>query len=236
MNRVEGVTERLLAAAREEFLEKGYEGASLRSIARRAGSSKGAIYVRYPDKAALYAAVVMPVANELCDHLAACFDDFAQLEPTTQQTGMNQYADEGIGWMIDFVYDRFDEFKILVCSGEDSLYQEFMHRIVELDSTTTYRYVEAVGNDAVVSGRLTPEIMHMINTSCFTGMFEVVVHGMTREDARAYVARLCAFYRAGWNTIFYPDYDPDAGVPGPLPEPPETGELQRLIEARGGSP
>ena len=43
MKRIEGVTERLLAAAREEFLEKGYEAASLRAIAERAGSSKGAI-------------------------------------------------------------------------------------------------------------------------------------------------------------------------------------------------
>ena len=41
MKRIEGVTERLLAAAREEFLEKGYEAASLRAIAERAGSSKG---------------------------------------------------------------------------------------------------------------------------------------------------------------------------------------------------
>lgn len=66
MKRIEGVTERLLAAAREEFLEKGYEAASLRAIAERAGSSKGAIYVRYADKEALYAAVVDPVIEELC--------------------------------------------------------------------------------------------------------------------------------------------------------------------------
>ncbi|WP_233654214.1 TetR/AcrR family transcriptional regulator [Eggerthella lenta] len=65
MKRIEGVTERLLAAAREEFLEKGYEAASLRAIAERAGSSKGAIYVRYADKEALYAAVVDPVIEEL---------------------------------------------------------------------------------------------------------------------------------------------------------------------------
>ena len=39
--RVEGMTDRLLKAAREEFLEKGYERASLRDIAARATSSKG---------------------------------------------------------------------------------------------------------------------------------------------------------------------------------------------------
>ena len=52
--RVEGVTERLLECAKEEFLKNGYENASLRVIAEKAGSSKGAIYIRYPDKESLY--------------------------------------------------------------------------------------------------------------------------------------------------------------------------------------
>ena len=108
--------------------------------------------------------------------------------------------------------------------------------VVELDSATTYRYIEAVVNDAVTSGRLTPEIMHMINTACFTGIFEVVAHDMGREEAHAYVERLCLFYRAGWNTIFYPDYDVSAGVPKPPSDPAAADELKRLVEARGGSP
>ena len=48
--RVPGVTEKLMEAAYQEFLKNGYERASLQTIAERAGSSKGAIYIRYPDK------------------------------------------------------------------------------------------------------------------------------------------------------------------------------------------
>ena len=42
--------------------------------------------------------------------------------------------------------------------------------------------------------------------------------------------------RAGWNTIFYPDYDVSAGVPKPPSDPAAADELKRLVEARGGSP
>ena len=42
------------AAAKEEFLTNGYENASLRVIAEKAGSSKGAIYIRYPDEESLH--------------------------------------------------------------------------------------------------------------------------------------------------------------------------------------
>ena len=209
--REEGVTERLIESARVEFLEKGYDGASLRSIADRAGSSKGAIYIRYADKADLYAAVVKPAADGLIECLASTFGEFGRIPADEQEIRMHSFADDGIAKMIDYIYDHFKDFEILVCSGEESLYSSLMDRLVELDTETTYRYIEAVGNDAVETGRLTPEIMHMINTACFTGIFEIVRHGMDREAAKHYVYRLCRFYRAGWSTIFHPDRDEEGG-------------------------
>ena len=56
--RVAGVTEKLMGCAKEEFLENGYENASLRIIAEKAGSSKGSNYIRYPDKESLYRSLV----------------------------------------------------------------------------------------------------------------------------------------------------------------------------------
>ena len=48
---------RLIEAAYEEILEKGFAATSLEGIARRAGMTKGAIYSNYPDKAHLLIAV-----------------------------------------------------------------------------------------------------------------------------------------------------------------------------------
>lgn len=41
----------VLQSAQREFLDKGYEKASLRSIAQNAGVTTGALYVRFPNKA-----------------------------------------------------------------------------------------------------------------------------------------------------------------------------------------
>ena len=51
----------VLQSAQREFLDKGYEKASLRSIAQNAGVTTGALYVRFPNKSALFAALVEPV-------------------------------------------------------------------------------------------------------------------------------------------------------------------------------
>ena len=42
--------EKLLASARQEFLEKGYTQASLRSICKNAGVTTGALYFFFQDK------------------------------------------------------------------------------------------------------------------------------------------------------------------------------------------
>ena len=48
----------LLAAAREEFADKGLDGATMRGIALRAGCTTGAIYPLFDSKEAIYAALL----------------------------------------------------------------------------------------------------------------------------------------------------------------------------------
>ena len=60
---IEGVSERILACAREEFLEKGYSEASLRTIAAKADTTTGSIYSRFGDKEGLFCAIVEPAAE-----------------------------------------------------------------------------------------------------------------------------------------------------------------------------
>ena len=57
--------EKVKKAIREEFLEKGYEAASIRSIGARAGMTSAGLYWHYADKEAMYAAVVDPLDAEI---------------------------------------------------------------------------------------------------------------------------------------------------------------------------
>ncbi|WP_204473113.1 TetR/AcrR family transcriptional regulator [Actinomyces naeslundii] len=56
--RSEETRARILAAAREVFAAKGYEGASVSDIASAAGFTKGAFYSSFPSKEALFLEVV----------------------------------------------------------------------------------------------------------------------------------------------------------------------------------
>ena len=118
---------------------------------------------------------------------------------------MRRHSDDGFVKVVDYLYEYFDEFKLLFTSGENTIYQVFIHRVVELDTGCTEKYIEVSGNDAISSGRLTPELSHLLSSAFYTGMFEVVIHDMPKAQAIEHIQKMRRFYTAGWQTIFLGD-------------------------------
>jgi len=63
------IREKLVAAAAEVFAEKGYDGAGVAEIARRAGYTTGAIYGRFSGKAELLLAAIEAHSDSELDRL-----------------------------------------------------------------------------------------------------------------------------------------------------------------------
>jgi TetR/AcrR family transcriptional regulator, mexJK operon transcriptional repressor len=61
----------IIAAAREAFLEKGYDGVSMDEVANRAGVAKQTVYARYSSKDALFLAVVESVQGRMLSAVSA---------------------------------------------------------------------------------------------------------------------------------------------------------------------
>src|SRR5699024_2363966 len=93
--RTAGVTEKLMECAKEEFLLNGYENTSLRTIAEKAGSSKGAIYIRYPDKESMYRSLVQPAADGFCELLQSVLNQFTTMPGNEQTQQMLRYSNDG---------------------------------------------------------------------------------------------------------------------------------------------
>jgi len=64
-------SELIICAAREAFLEKGYDGASMDEVANRAGVAKQTVYARYASKDALFLAVVESLQGGMLSAMSA---------------------------------------------------------------------------------------------------------------------------------------------------------------------
>ena len=67
--------ERILDAARQRFIQQGYQGLSMRQIAQAVGVSKPAIYYHFQDKEQLFLAVIDAYLDEMEDLLDRIRDE-----------------------------------------------------------------------------------------------------------------------------------------------------------------
>lgn len=86
-------------AAMAEFLDKGFQGASLRQIVKNAGVTTGAFYGYFSSKEALFASIVEPHAAALMGRFMEAQTSFAELPEEQQPDHMGRNpATASTGW------------------------------------------------------------------------------------------------------------------------------------------
>ena len=103
------ILEALVRSGKEEFLLRGFEGASLRAICRKAGVTTGAFYAYFDRKEALFSAIVEPMLA-----------DFRRMYDGIVEKALEDVASNGANELeaIEFTCAHRDEFRLLFdCSG-----------------------------------------------------------------------------------------------------------------------
>lgn len=188
-------------AAMTEFLDKGFRDASLRQIVKSAGVTTGAFYGYFSSKEALFASIVEPHAAAVMGRFMTAQTDFAGLPKEEQPAHMGKESAQCVDWLIDYIYDHYEPFKLLICRSDSTPYEQFVHNMVEVEVEYTFRYIDVLKS----LGHAVPEIdrglCHMIASGMFDGMFEILRHDMPKERAKRFIAQLQEFYTAGWMKI-----------------------------------
>ncbi|MDD3415009.1 MAG: TetR/AcrR family transcriptional regulator [Lachnospiraceae bacterium] len=199
---IEGVYETVLVCARAEFLEKGYTDASLREIAAKANTTTGSIYTRFGDKEGLFRAIVEPAAQGMKELFVEIQKTFHAFDAESQRQQMGKYTADGMNRILDLIYADFDAFRLLLDASYGTLYQSFVNELVDIEVEYTDRFMQVMGMESAVSEKITRDMIHIVVTAYMNGMFEVVRHRFTREEAGNYISMLNRYHRAGFCTIF----------------------------------
>ncbi len=198
----EGVYEKILHYAKQEFLAHGYKDASLRTIAELSHTSTSSIYTRFGDKLGLFRAIVSPVTEYLLNWFQEKHESFRTLPADIQAKEAYSHGERYFSDFIDYVYDHFEEFELLLCGSDGTEYADFISQLVELDVKYNISFADDTSSNAVSAGRLTPELAHMLSNAFYCGAFEVVLHRMTRSQAHAYTEHMRKFFIHGWKYIY----------------------------------
>ena len=171
--------ERILDSSKKEFLEKGFQNASLRNISKNAGVTTGALYRYYDSKEALFSALVDEHAGYVLDLFQNTLDDFEKLPGVEQMERMQDISKCCLAEMLDYIYEHYDAFKLLIECAEGTAYSDFIHQLVTKEVDSTYNYMQTLRDMGYQVEELNKELIHIIASGLFTGIFEAVVHDLS---------------------------------------------------------
>ena len=193
---------RILETAKKEFLERGFQGTSMRRIAALAGVTTGALYGYFDSKEKIFDSLVEDSYNAVMNAYKDAHVEFAALPYDTQVSGMGDITAKCVEWCLEYIYDHLDEFRLILMCSEGTRYTNMADEMMKIEEESTEEFISLMRKNGMEIPEIDPLLEHMVTSGYFTSFFEVVRHSVSREDARIYIHNLQAFYKAGWERLF----------------------------------
>ncbi len=206
--KADSTRENILNTAKEHFLKDGFDGASLRNILKDAGLTTGAFYKYYPTKESLFDALIDPYLEHIYSIYDNVLNNFQELSAEEQTNQMTKSSDDGINQIIDYVYDNYDNFRLLLKCGDSGKFTDFIHNMVEREVDSTIEYIETMRKAETAIPQIDKSLFHMIATGFFSAVFQIIEHDIDKETAKNNIYQLKMFQTGGWERLFnikFPD-------------------------------
>lgn len=200
--KAEDTEKNILNTARKHFLKDGFSGASLRNIVKDAGLTTGAFYKYYPTKEALFDALTDPYIEHIYQIYDRVVEDFEKLSAKEQTSNMSDTSGDGMDQMIDYIYEHYDNFRLLLKCGDSGKFETFIHNMVDREMRSSLEYVKKMKEYGIEIPIVGESLMHMIYTGFFSSIFQIIEHDIDKETAKRNVHKLREFNTGGWERLW----------------------------------
>jgi len=184
---------RLLQAAREEFLTKGFEKASLRIICKNAEVTTGALYKRFAGKEELYSALV----SDTADFLFSCMEGKIALarQPQSEEFLVKCWdmsKETMLAWF-EVIMKHKESFSLLLRCSSGTKYQDFEHEFASSMSESNYLFYQQAYRMGITTRKITKKDLHILDSAYWKAICEPFVHNYSWEEIVSLTDHVCAF-------------------------------------------
>ena len=195
---------RLLESARAEFIAKGYQGASLRTICKNSGVTTGALYFFFKDKDDLFTSLVSPQITALkamlTEHMR---QELLALEHGEDASLANEFRDDTyVARMgLHLLYENYDLFLLLITGSYGSSQEHFVDELVEI---AEQHYRTLSDRQAALLGVKAPDdyTIHWMAHMQIDAFVHLLTHEPDEEKAMNHLQSILQYMLCGWNGLF----------------------------------
>ncbi len=190
---------KVLNAARLEFLNKGYKGTSMRSIAAMAGVSLSNIYNYFASKDEILHEVLAPLMEAL-DHL---MEEHNKPENLSADIFISkEYLHEQINLFVHLIHTFCDELNLLLFHVSGSSFEDFYDRFANMLTEKGLEYYQMMKEKyPQTRTHISEFFFHTMSSWWLSIMGEIVSHKLNEKEIEGFVTEYMLFATAGWKEI-----------------------------------
>ena len=192
--------ERIERAAKDEFLKKGFQNASMREISRRAGLTPSALYRHYPSKEAMFNSLVDPFVETLMgatqEHEAQAYENFDETH-----SGCAMVTDNAVKTFKSLITTYRDELRLIVCCSGGTKYENFVNDLVTMETKETVKAFDHIRASGIPIKPISEDELHVLLSAYLTAVLEPIAHDWPTEKALHCLDLVEEFFIPAWKQI-----------------------------------
>ncbi len=188
--------DKITTAAREEFSEKGYMGASLRKIAEKSGATVGAIQTRYKSKDELFKDLLKPFLDSIEAAFSNVRSDYYSDADVDMLTHLRTSMLNESKMILHLIFDHYGEAVLLLYKSAGSSLEHYFDALVENKIKESILFFQNTGQLAVYE-----KLLRLLISLQFDSYRRIVIDFTDRQTAEKYMHSLMV-YHFGWAALF----------------------------------
>ena len=126
---------------------------------------------------------------------------FESLPMEKQPEQMGKMSSECMNELLAYSCEHMDEFYLILKCSAGTKYASMIDDMVEIEVEATHKYYKVLEQLGTPAPKIDERLEHIMATGMIGAFFEMVLHRMPFDDAKAFLQQLNDFYTAGWMKI-----------------------------------
>lgn len=198
------IRQRILLAAREEFITHGVRNTCIRTVAQKAGVATGSLYNYFGSKDDLFCQVLAPLISTLNRHILSHNEErHLSIDVFSAEYFHHDYLTE----MISLIKEFRPELRLLLFNAEGTSLSGYKERITEHQTQIGVEYLRLMkGRYPHLNIDISPFFLHIASSTWVTIFCELVEHeDYDDHELERALEQYAAYSLAGWKELMKPE-------------------------------
>lgn len=189
--------EGIVKAAYSEFLEHGFQKASIHKIAEKAGVTTGAIYTRYKSKDALFVSLLQPFFAVYQSFFAPAAAEYEKARGSRSVEALCSAIRFEEELYVRLLTEHYDDCTLFFCKSDGSSIEAILKDTMEAKARTTVQFFRDVyGKDVNALA------IRLLMGSQFWYFRQLLDERLTQKEMLESLRSVLEFSNAGWKQFY----------------------------------